>query len=783
MIRTYLGVGLVTLATLLLELLLTRIFSVTLYYHFAFMVISLALFGLGLSGVMLYLKQRSLPERDLSALLARYSRRFAVTTVIALIYVVNHSLSGTIDALTPGRFAWQHFFQLSFLYLFATVPFYFGGMVVSLALFHLRERVATIYFFDLVGASLACLLLDPLLRGLGAPDAVLLVSLMAAGAALMFGTDLRRWRPERSSAWLSGLLLALLLANLGLGVIVVGNTKFVERRFLAFSKYNAMSRIEVQEVPKQPPSLTIDAMARTHIYSLDEEALKPFSEQDKINALAYMARKGNPSKVLIIGPGGGTDVLAAMENGHKDITLAEINPVILYDVMLGEYHEYSGKLYSQPGVKPHLAEGRSFVRRTTDRFDIIQATLVDTWAASAAGTFSLSENHLYTVEAFDDYLSKLRPGGLVSMSRWVRIRDMEFVRLCALARTALDNRGVKAPGAHVFATSRMRAGNLLIKLDPFTEAELDTLHALVEEHDLSLIYSPRGEHLNPAAVVLSSPDVQAFYKKFPIDVRPVYDERPFFFYGVKPERLWHALFSGELLSLNSFSVVVLAALLGLVTVLVLCGIMVPLWLGKRQALAGASFSKLRDLAYFLAIGTGFILVEIALLHRFTLHLGHPIHSLRVVLFAILLASGVGSLLSGRARSPGAVFKLQMAAGAAVMVLVVIYAFSLGPLLGATIGWSLSGRVALAAGLVALPGLFMGMMLPSAIRIIARRHQEIIPWAWGLNGAASVFGSVLAMVVAIHLGFTTTLLAGAGAYLVAVLAALRRPPEAAADPEE
>ena len=775
MIRTYLGVGLVTLATLLLELLLTRIFSVTLYYHFAFMVISLALFGLGLSGVMLYLRQDSFPEAKLSPLLARYSRRFAVTTVIALIYVVNHSLTGTIDALMPGRFTWQHFFQLSFLYLFATVPFYYGGMVVSMALFHLRERVATLYFFDLVGASLACLLLDPLLRALGAPNAVLLVSLAAAGAAVLFGKDAVRWRPERNSLWLAGILLVLLAANLGLSVIDVGSFKFVEQRFLAFSKYNAMSRIEVQEVPDQPPSLTIDAMARTHIYSLRPEALKPFSEQDKINALGYMARKGIPTKVLIIGPGGGTDVMAAMGEGHKDITLAEINPLILYDVMLGQYREYSGNLYGQPGIKPNLAEGRSFVRRSKVKFDIIQATLVDTWAASAAGTFSLSENHLYTVEAFEDYLAKLKPGGMVSMSRWVKIRDQEYVRLCALARTALDRRGAKRPQAHVFATSLHRVGNLLVKQSPFTEAELDRLHALAEEHSFNVLYSPRGEYLNPAALVLGSEDPSGFYDKFPIDVRPVYDERPFFFYAVKPERLYESIFSGELLGLNSFSVVVLAALLGLVAVLVLCGMVIPLWISKRQALAGKAGSKLRDLTYFLAIGTGFILVEIALLHRFTLHLGHPIHSLRVVLFALLLSSGVGSLLSGRVRSPAGVLKLQLGAAAGVILIVVIYAFTLGPLLGGTIGWTLTARVALAAALVGLPALLMGMLLPSAIRLLALRHKEIIPWAWGLNGAASVFGSVLAMVVAIHLGFTVTLLTGAGAYALAWFLALRRAP--------
>ena len=786
--RTFAGVGIVTLATLLLELLLTRIFSVTLYYHFAFMVISLALFGLGLSGVVLYLRPKRFPEEKLAELLASYSRRFAVTAALALVFVVNHPMTAYLDALTPGRFTIQHFFQLAFLFSFAALPFFYGGMVVSLALFHLRRNVATVYFFDLAGASLACLVLDPVLRGLGGPSAVLFVSVLGAAAALLFGSDLKRWRPQRSSMVLAGAVVLLLVVNLSTGWIGLGSFKFVKKELLAFSKWNALSRIEVQEIKLHKfnlvePSLTIDAMARTTIYSYDHR--EAFAKQQslpgggggvaRISSLTYSL--GKDRKVLIIGPGGGIDVLTAMVNGHRDITLAEINPIILHDVMLGKYRKYTGDLYARPGVKPNLAEGRSFVRRSTERYDVIQATLVDTWAASATGTFALSENHLYTVEAFEDYLSHLTDNGLVSMSRWLKVQGMEFVRLCSLARTALERLGVKQPGLHAFAAGEGGVGVLLVKRKPFTKQELDRLHAVSKARNFFIIYSPRGTYVNPASIVLGSQKLQEFYASFPIDVRPVYDDRPFFFYAVKPERLAKALLSGELLGLNSFSAVVLLSLLGLVTVLVICGIVIPLWLGQRGALAGQRASKLRDLAFFVCIGVGFIIVEIGLLQRFTLFLGHPIHSLRVVLFALLLSSAVGSLLSGRARNPRTMMRVLAGAGLGVAALMVLYGYVLGPLFYGGIGWPLSARVVVAGLLVALPGLLMGMMLPTAVRLLSGRHTEIIPWAWGLNGAASVLGSVLSMIVAIHLGFTVTLLAGGAVYVLAVLVALRRSPEA------
>ncbi|MCA9670340.1 MAG: hypothetical protein KC503_32315 [Myxococcales bacterium] len=826
--RIYLGVALVTLATLLLELLLTRIFSVTLYYHFAFLVISVALFGLGLSGVRLYLRLERYPREALQKQLVRYCQLFALSGLVALLYVLNHSITTNYDVLKPGYFTWQNLWEISFLYIITAAPFYFSGMVVSLALYHYREDAATLYFFDLVGASLACLVLDPLLGRFGAANSVLLALILVAAAGLLFSES----KLDRRTVWLGAGLAVLLMVNAVVGAIDVGSFKWVRVQSLAFSKWNAFSRIEVQERAGQPPDMTIDGMARTVLHTLrgakkrppvapptppPKPASQPAASQpaasqpsgqpaSKALAMRPRARPAHPprlagalgaemysvaamvhvirnsGRVLIIGPGGGVDVKNALTAGHREIVLAEINPIILYDVMLGRYRKWTGNLYGHPRVKPNLAEGRSFVRRSKQRFDVIQATLVDTWAANASGAFALTENHLYTVEAFEDYLHHLKPQGILTMSRWVHVPGFEFVRLCALARTALDRLGVKHPQRHTFAAFFGPLATLLVKRTPFTLDELKALHFTARKRNYGILYSPVSRSRNPVWQVLGSRDPKKFYARFPIDVRPVYDDRPFFFYAVKPERAWSNLFSTDRMGMNSFSLRVLAALMVVVTLLVLAAIVVPLVINKRRALLSGAGSKLRDLLYFISIGVGFILVEIGLLQRFTLNLGHPIHSLRVVFFGMLFFGGVGSLVSGRVKTPSKLLWVLAGAAGGTALVVGTYSLVLGKLLHAMLGMSDGARIAATLALVALPAFLMGMCLPTGVRLVSRRHDEIVPWAWGLNGAASVLGSVVAMVIALNSGFTTTLLTGAACYGLALVIGMRKagPDKGAAD---
>jgi hypothetical protein len=589
------------------------------------------------------------------------------------------------------------------------------------------------------------------------------VALLPALAAVLFGSaESGRFRPERRSLLLAGALALLVPLNAWLALVDVGSVKLVRRELLAFSRWNALSRIEVQQSAGVPPFMTIDAMAATTIHSLVQP---PWPEHQGISALVHVIRPRG--KMLIIGPGGGVDVLAAWRAGHRDLVLVEINPIILEDVMLGRYRRYSGDLYALPGVRAYLGDGRSFVRRSAERFQVIQATLVDTWAASAGGAFALTENHLYTVEAFVDYLKHVTDDGVVTMSRWVGKHTTEFIRLCSLARAALERMGVAAPHRHLFAASTDRLGSLLISRRPLRDEELTALEAHCARQRLAILHSPRGRFHNPVALALG-PNPRAFYSSFPADVRPTFDDRPFFFYGVKPERLMQDLLSGGKLSMNSYSAMILIALLAIVLLLLGLAIVLPLWLGKRGALAGNTGSKLRDLLFFVALGVGFILVELVLMQRLTLHLGHPMHALRLVLFGLLFAGGLGSLLSGRAQSERGMRLLLGGAGTAAALLLGGYVLLLDGLLAAAVHWPFAGRLALTLGLVAVPGLLMGTMLPTGVRLVSRRHAEIVPWAWGLNCVASVLGSVLAMVLALHLGFRAALLVGAAAYLSAVL---------------
>lgn len=773
--RLFAGVGLVTCSTLLLEVVLTRIFSYTLYYHFAFLVISLALFGLGVSGVVLYVRSERYPRERLEELLARHATRFALWTLVALVYVLYHGVTGKFDLFHKPQFTSQTFFELAMLYGVTAVPMYYGGMVVSLAITHLRERIGELYFFDLAGAALGCVLAGPLLYGLGAENAVLLVAAVAASAAVVFQPRPAGRLPVRS-ALLALALLALVGLNLLRPTLRVGSFKEVDESFVTFARWNSFSRVVVEERPEKRPAMYIDAMAKTEIHHAREvEEGGPGDEYMGAAGLVYAIRRDG--EALIVGPGGGTDVVSALRAGHR-VTGVEINPIIADEVMRERFAEASGGLYLRPDVRIEVAEGRSFVHRDTRFYDVIQATMVDTWAATASGAFALTENYLYTVEAFEDFLRRLKPDGIVSFTRWCIPPDMECIRVITLAREALRRAGVADAGDHVFAAWKSTIGTVLVRRTPFPPEEVEALLGATEERGLTPMYYPGQPRRDTIARLVRDPDPAPVADAFPADISPVYDDRPFFFYGVRPRELLAAALDFDWLMINSFSVAVLLALFAIVGLLVLAFIVVPLVVHRRDVLRERPMSKLRDLSYFVCLGVGFIVVEVALLQRFGLFLGHPSYSLVVVLCSLLLASGAGSMLSERFAERRRLVALVVAASA-VAVLVAAYAFLLPWAFDRWIGLALAPRIAIAAALVALPGLGMGMLLPSGVRLISGRHPELIPWGWGLNGAASVFGSVGAMIVAMNLGSRATLLAGAACYLLALLAALRRPAAAPA----
>jgi hypothetical protein len=747
----------VCFANLLLEILLTRIFSATLYYHFTFLAVALALLGMSASGVYVYVRSARFTAERAADDLAFNARAFAVSTVVALVYLLVNPIDLGIGGATQ-RFTSQTFFQLLILAIASGLPFFFAGMIVSLAVFHFRDSISRVYAFDLAGASLGAVALGALLRLVGAPSAVLAVAVMAALAALLFR------RPRRRDVVWALAMLTIFVANLNWSVIRVYSGKGVKSERLLFEAWNSFSRVTVERVKGGELDIKIDASAATRITSA--ELVPKRAQAGHVSAFAYGLFPAGADNVMIIGAGGGIDVVNALAAGARKVVAVEINPLIAKTVMLDRFIEESGRLYRDPRVELVIDEGRSYVRRSDRTYDVIQATLVDTWAATASGAFALTESNLYTVEAFADYYTHLTPRGVLTMSRWHTGRDPETARLLVVAAAGLTRLGV--PGRdvrrHIVFASKDSLGTLVAKRTPFSEAEIAMLRAVATRHKFELVVAPDNNADNRFQRLVDEGPYSSYVARDKRDLSPPTDDRPFFFYFVKAGDFFD-LGRGELVNPAMWILIAFG-----VTIVMLVGafLLVPLFFLRRDVIVRGGWGAIRfrmvALAYFCAIGFGFIVIEIALMQKLGLFLGHPTYGLVVVLFSILLATAAGARMSGAVKS-----RIKMAAigGGVVALIAFLYAARLGAFLDYFVAYPLVARGAVAATIVALPGCLMGFLLPLAVAWLAERDAEVIPWGWGLNGASSVLGTVTAIIIAIHAGFDATLAAGGAAYVVAI----------------
>jgi predicted membrane-bound spermidine synthase len=778
------GVALASFSTIAFELMLTRIFSVTMYYHFAFMVISIAMLGLAIAGVGIYLLPRVFRDSRAPALASLFMLAFSCLSVWALQAALANPIS-----LAHWR---SNIGTLAFLYLTAGLTLLSSGFAISLAIAAAKERIGQVYAFDLAGAALGCVFVIPTLSGLGGPGAMLACGAAGAVSALLFVLAARELpRVPRVSLGAAAAIAASVLAFLAAtetGAKRFGAArnpeKFLGSRPVVFEKWNSFSQITVATAQPDYHWIFIDADAATRLWSGSiardgYQAPRRFGEV-RVAALVYGLRHERPA--LIIGPGGGTDVISAISHGVPRVTGVEVNPIIVNDVARGRFADFAGNLYRDPRVNVVVDEGRSYIRRSGEQYGSIQATLVDTWAASSSGAFTMSENNIYTVEAFEEFLSHLAPGGVVTVTRWYDPGSpKEFLRLIALGRQALERRGVAPKESHrhfALATDGERRGTLLLGRDPFTPADVQTLAAKAAEGNLRLLFAP-----HPAAQAvtedaflasfLRAPDAGAFLSRLPYDASPTTDDRPFFFYNLRRAEVFSLLGRLGALDIRNLGVAILLLLLIFSSALTVVFVVAPLLIFERKSLRQDRRAKLRVLAYFLCLGLGFILVEIGFMQRFVLFLGHPIYALAVILASLLAASGAGSALSGwgtaRFGLKGYVRRVILLLGA----LLAVYGVALTPLFHALLGTPLPARIAVAVLLVAAPGVLMGALLPSGVRVANSLGSGTVAWGWGLNGAGSVVGSIVAMGLAMSFGFTVALFAGIAIYLLA-MAVLPKP---------
>jgi len=767
-LRVLVAVGLVAGSTLALQVLLTRVFAAVLYYHFGFMAISLALLGVGAGAILIYVRPAWFERLPLERMLARGTLVYAGLLVLAIAVLVR--LDYTLgDAITT-----EFVFALTVACVLAALPFLAAGIVIALAVRGYVSSIGRVYAFDLAGAGIGAAAVVPVLWLVDAPTLVVALGAVAAVAALLFAgphAAERKWAGATVVASLA--LVVLSLATSLFYIEPVGQKPDAE-------KWTPLSRVLGY---KAAPGLingfvVYDRNFGEIIPYKRGEPLPTYQQlQEGPQSIGYTLTPGGDA--LVIGGGGGRDILTALSSGAGQVDVIELNRGIR-NVVDDDLRDFSGGPYSLPRVSTTVADGRSAVAERDRDYDQIQIGYVDTFSASGAQAFALTEHNLYTVEAFDEFYDHLKPGGVLNLARPLRHNGEETLRATVLTLESLARRGIADPERHVVVIAgdyrtplrSFQYGTILSKLEPFTAAELTQITRLAGERGQGVLFAPGGPNPAEWGRLANAPSLNAFCSSYYLDVCPTTDDKPFFFNMKRLQDVGGASASAEIGV--SDPVLLLVITLGILLGLSALAFALPLALVR-----GEGRPNVGSLGFFAAIGLGFLLAEVVLIQRFVLFLGFPTYALSVVLFALLVFTGVGSLLSTRfERDPRRALIVSLAVACA---LIAASAYGLQPLLRALIDLPFAVRVVLTVVLLAPLGLTLGMAMPIGLRRLGALYPAGVPWAWGINGIASVLASVLAVFLALTFGFAITTLFALACYLGALAHALfaRWPSPAAA----
>jgi hypothetical protein len=772
------GLFLTTLATLLLEVLDSRLLSVLTWYHLAALAVSLAMLGMAGGAIRVFLGGPRFQGEAARRELARHSLGLALA--IAGCHVVNLCVPvPVVRGLEPMEIT-----RLALTIAALALPFFLSGVVVTLALTRVGTRIGLLYGVDLLGAAAGCLLAVPLLDHWDLSSAVFATAALAAAGSLCFAglaPGASRRRPALVFAVLAGVAVWNAASEPRIGVLFAKD-KFLHGGWAARSWWNAHSFVIARYPTHGGPmywgstragdrfsvettGLLIDADAGTAMTRWDgrRESLEwvPYD----VTSLPYHLRRGD---VAVLGVGGGRDVLSALWAGSRSVTAVEVNG-ILVDLLRGEARSYT-RIAGRPDVRLVHDEARSFLSRSPERFDVIQMSLTDTWAATGAGAFTLSENGLYTREAWSLFLDRLRPGGVLAVSRWFAPDDVsETTRLTALAVAALLERGVGRPSDHLVLAAAGPVATLLLSSQPFSEGDVEILRETSGRFgfDLLLLPGARSPHgrLQGIADSRSPQELAEAVRDDRYDYAPPSDDRPYFFNLLKPGSFAavariEGFGVGGVVQGNLHATSTLVVLFGCALVLVAAIVLAPLVRSGRPDMEPGPFAW--ALAGFAAIGLGFMLMQVSFLQRFSVYLGHPTYTFSIILFSMILFTGMGSLASDRLEIAGRAWHVGIPLGVAASV--ALLALLAPPILAASIGSGLGARAAVVVALTAAPSFLAGFCFPLGIRLVGRVSPGATAWMWGVNGAFGVLGSILAVVVSLWAGISASLWAALLAYL-------------------
>lgn len=905
----YVGIFVLALSVLLFQVALTRVFAIMMWHHLTYMVVSIALLGFGAAGSLLTARAEGVSDADPRGAIAGWTAGYAVSVLVAFVAVTFIPVD-SIRLLED----WTNLGSLLAVYGVLSLPFLCAGAAIGLVLTHFAQDVNRLYFADLVGSALGGAASVAALSALGGTSTVVLAALLGGAAAVAF--SLAAEGRARLASWGATALTALALAfSTGLVPGLAWTPPFAPGK--EFSKLPegaeidriASSTAEVEIAPEEThvpalggdvgwpsraavPSRLVgqDGTAPTVLFrgAADVGSFPFLRETQAASAyVAHAARGGSDPRVLVIGVGGGVDVMKALAFGASDVTAVEINRAMI-EMVTERYDDYLGGLFRE-GAHPLAdrirlvhGEGRSFVRAGDERFDVIQMSGVDSFTALNTGAYTLSESYLYTVDAVKEFYGHLNEGGYCNYSRFILSpghKARETLRLANICATALRELGVEEPGRSIAVLQGEAWASTIVKRGTFTAVEVDALEELAHRQGyLGLVFDPLPERegarastelivrsdavrqqlggalhasvlasasgpelraavdaLSPAVAAAARGDAAlrellvaryvdeaglepadvwqqqlaaladasaagvvtplaeafestrddyrallwgdaaeraAFHASYEYDVTACRDDRPFFFNYYTWGALFERLFAGETatgggpLYHSDFPVGHAVLLASLVQIVLLAALLIFLPLRPLAKKGLGAPGAWRFFGYFAALGMGFMFLEIVLIQKLVIFLGHPTYAMSVVLASLLGFAGLGSFLAGRFRSTGRPTLLRLVAAIAVAILATIGFLELG--LPALLGLPLPARIACTVAALCPLGLLLGMPFPTGMRIAKERAPQLLPWCWAINGFLSVFSSVFAIVLSMMIGFTGVLVCSALVYVAGFL---------------
>jgi spermidine synthase len=793
----YLGIFLISFATLALEVTLTRLLSVTTWYHLAFFAVSIAMLGMTAGAVTVFLRPGWFGKDRLDVSLSKTCLWFAAVVPISLLVLC-------ATPIELGESA-RSYFNLLLAGLAGLVPFYFAGIAVSAVLTKGRLPIGNLYASDLTGASLGCLFVLGGLEIFSAPTLILLCGIMGVVTAVAFGGLRRSGRLAPAAfgifAVLAGLVILDLATPYGIKPMVSKGRSLDPGKYV-YEKWNSFSRILVQEKKVARPQywgrsrlapdeevaqykMTIDGSAATTVGEFREPADIEHLRFDATNVAYHLRPRGG---ALIVGVGGGRDIQSALLFGHRRIIGVDINPIFI-DLLQTRFRDFAG-IADREEVTLVADEARSYVSRSDEEFAVIQMSLTDTWAATGAGAFALSENTLYTVDAWKIFIRHLSDRGLFTVSRWYNPRELgETGRMVALAVATLAELGAAEPSGHLALVTSGGIATLLVGRSPMDPADIEALTETCDRFQFRLAMHPgkrpQNVILDRIVAARTREELDEAISGTSLNYAPPTDENPYFFNMLRANQVLPAVLSGPREERGSLaaitdgvsegSVVATRTLIGLVGtlgVLSVLTVVFPLALRGRGRPADGPGILWPAAAYFALIGAGFMFVEIALIQRLAVFLGHPMYALGILLFTIIASAGAGSRLSEKlplTRSPW-VYVFPAAIAAAVLAI----RFVLPQVATDMVSAPMSIKIPVSIAVIVPLGILLGFAFPTGMKLVRSARASETPWYWAINGVFGVLCAALTVFVSIYFGISTSFYVGAVCYgvLPAILPRMR-----------